>query len=72
MSAQDLMIQAARRRQDREPWTVERIIVHALLIVFVLIAIGPVLIALRRVARRAAFEAPVDFAPPPTSKSIMH
>jgi len=36
----------------------------------------PVLLALRRVARRAAFEAPVDFAPPPTSpptsKSIMH
>ena len=43
----------------------------------VLIAIGrPVLLALRRVARRAAFEAPVDFAPTstatPTSKSIMH
>jgi len=32
----------------------------------------PVLLALRRVARRAAFAAPVDFAPPPTAESIMH
>ena len=69
MSAQDLTITATRRRQDREPWTVERIIVHALLIVFVLLAIGPVLIVIINSLKTtpAIFGGPFDL---PTAKTF--
>ena len=69
MSAPDLTIPVARRRQDREPWTLERIIVHALLILFVLLAIGPVLIVIINSLKTtpAIFGGPFDL---PTAKTF--
>src|SRR5882724_5286232 len=58
-----------RHRQPGEPWTFERIVVHALLFLFVILAIGPVFIVIINSLKTtpAIFGGPFDL---PTARTF--
>lgn len=62
-------VQSARKSKDGRAWTADRIVVHALLIFFVLLAIGPILIVILNSFKTtpAIFGGPFDL---PTAKSF--
>lgn len=62
-------VQSARKSKDGRAWTADRIVVHALLIFFVLLAIGPILIVILNSFKTtpAIFGGPFDL---PTAKTF--
>lgn len=65
----DKAIQSERKARDRRAWTADRIVVHALLIFFVLLAIGPILVVILNSFKTtpAIFGGPFDL---PTAKTF--
>ncbi|NLR97686.1 carbohydrate ABC transporter permease [Rhizobium sp. P38BS-XIX] len=65
----DKAVQSERKARDRRAWTADRIVVHALLIFFVLLAIGPILVVILNSFKTtpAIFGGPFDL---PTAKTF--